>query len=177
MRDWLLSALKHYRAFDERETAMVYRLIDFLEAAPHPFDRATPEGHVTASAWVTDASCTHALLTHHRRLERWLQLGGHVESDATLLDSALREVHEESGLTRVRALYESVWDVDIHKIPKPDHLHYDIRFLMVADRSEPLTVSSESKELAWFPIDGIAALSPEPSIARLVLKHRRDLLR
>ena len=114
------------------------------------------------------------LLTHHRKLDKWLQLGGHADGDGDLLAVALREAREESGLASVRPLGAALFDFDRHRIParrdEPDHWHFDFRFLIEADPAEPLTISSESRDLAWVELGRATTLNAEESIARMVRK-------
>jgi 8-oxo-dGTP pyrophosphatase MutT (NUDIX family) len=114
------------------------------------------------------------LLTHHRKLGKWLQLGGHADGDPDLLAVALREAREESGLARLRALSPAPFDVDRHWIPErksePAHWHYDLRFLIEADPDEPLVVTHESRDLAWIELAQVPALNPEESLQRMVRK-------
>jgi hypothetical protein len=81
-------------------------------------------------------------------------------------------------LDRIRAVSEEIFDVDIHAIPargsEPEHLHYDVRFMLEADRDAPLAVSEESRSLAWVPVGRIAQFNPEVSIVRLVAKTRHS---
>jgi 8-oxo-dGTP pyrophosphatase MutT (NUDIX family) len=141
------------------------------------FRRSLLIGHVTSSCWIVDPEHGRALLAWHKRLNRWLQMGGHVEpEDPTLLESALREAREESGLRSVRPVSPDIFDVDIHAIParksEPEHLHYDVRFLFEADPTEPLIVSAESRAVSWVPLPEVAARNPDPSMIRMVAKTR-----
>ena len=123
---------------------------------------------------MVDLERAHALLTHHRKLNKWLQLGGHADGDSDILRVALREAREESGLATIRPVSTAIYDIDIHVIPargsEPEHLHYDVRFLLEADRAAPLLASRESRSLAWTPLTRIAELNPEESMARMVAK-------
>jgi 8-oxo-dGTP pyrophosphatase MutT (NUDIX family) len=173
-RDNLLAELRTYAAFDVREAAMRDRLVAFVAAHPDAGDRGLTVGHVTASAWIVDPSRRRALLTHHRKLDKWLQLGGHVDGDLDVRRAALREAREESGLASLRFVFDAIYDLDVHPIPvrpgEPAHDHYDVRFALEADPDEPLVVTAESKELAWLPIDGLAAYGADESVLRLARK-------
>jgi 8-oxo-dGTP pyrophosphatase MutT (NUDIX family) len=117
-------------------------------------------GHLTGSAWLVSADGERILLTHHRKLNRWLQLGGHADGDTDLATVALREAEEESGLTDL-SVEPEIFDLDRHWIPErghePGHWHYDMRFVVRANGSEAFAISEESLALAWKDISAIAA--------------------
>ncbi|HWA84786.1 MAG TPA: NUDIX hydrolase [Opitutus sp.] len=162
------------RAFDAHEAAMVADTIAFVEAHADCLLRSCLPGHLTGSAWVVDPARTRTLLTHHRKLDKWLQLGGHADGDPDLLSVALREAREESGVTRLRAVATELFDVDRHLIPArgdvPEHYHYDLRFMIEADPAQPLAISDESHDVAWVELGRVTALNPEESMARMVRK-------
>jgi 8-oxo-dGTP pyrophosphatase MutT (NUDIX family) len=162
------------RAEDKHEAAMAAATIAFVESHADCLLRSCVPGHLTGSAWILDPTRTRTLLTHHRKLEKWLQLGGHADGDPNLLAVALREAAEESGLTRLRVVATEIFDVDRHWIPErkgePAHYHYDLRFVIEADPAEPLVVTNESKELAWVNVADVTALNSEESMARMVRK-------
>lgn len=129
--------------------------MEFVQTTPDCFKRTHKAGHITGSAWLLNPDGTAALLTLHRKLGRWLQPGGHADGDANPLRVALREAEEESGIIGIQPLSTAIFDVDIHRIParpqagEPEHLHYDIRFLLRAPH-ETFTCSAESEALAWW---------------------------
>ena len=149
----------------------------FIDAHPDCLFRTCLAGHLTGSAWIVTADRQWTLLTHHRKLGKWLQLGGHADGDPDLLTVALREGQEESGLTRLRPVFTGLFDVDRHVIPargaEPEHYHHDFRFMIEADKDEPLVVSSESKDLSWVRVSEVASLNPEESMLRMVRKTQR----
>lgn len=149
-------------------------IIEFVKSYPNCFDRSLLIGHITGSAFIINKGKNKTLLTHHHKLEKWLQLGGHSDGDPDTVNVALREAEEESGLKKIIPLSSEIFDVDVHEIParkdEPAHFHYDIRFLFEADDSEPLVISSESKDLAWIPLDRIEEYTREESVLRMVRK-------
>jgi 8-oxo-dGTP pyrophosphatase MutT (NUDIX family) len=169
----VLQLLSAHQAFDPHEQQMLARIIAFVRAHENFYARELLIGHLTGSAWIVDEPFSHALLVHHGKLHKWLQPGGHIEDDADLLSAALREAHEETGVA-VRPHSTAIFDVDIHEIParprEPAHFHYDVRFLLVADKSAPLLVTSESKALAWVALHEIETLTQEESVLRMARK-------
>jgi len=153
---------------------MTAEIIRFVEGHADCLLRTCALGHLTGSAWIVDASRRRALLTHHRKLDRWLQPGGHADGDFDLLAVALREAREETGLTRLKAVSAEIFDVDRHWIPPrgeaAGHWHLDLRFLVEANPEEALCVSDESHDLKWVELTRVIALNPEESMLRLVRK-------
>lgn len=131
-----------------------------LHGDPRVFRRSHLPGHFTGSAWLVSADGQRVLLTHHRKLGRWLQLGGHADGDADLARVALREAGEESGLSGLRA-EPAIYDLDRHLIPargdEPAHWHYDVRYVVRATIDEAFSANEESLALAWCSIGTLAA--------------------
>lgn len=126
---------------------------DFARTQIHILDRVNRQGHFTGSAFVVDPARSRFLLLWHRKLDKWVQPGGHADGDADLLAVAQREVREETGLVTT-PVSSAVFDLDIHTIPAspkvPAHLHYDARFLLEADPAQDLEPNAEEcREVAW----------------------------
>lgn len=172
----LLDLLRAHAArdLDATERAALAEIVRFVEAEPRCAERSLAAGHLTGSAWIVDPTRTRTLLTHHRKLGKWLQLGGHADGDLDLAAVALREAREESGLVRLRPVGAALFDVDRHWIPErkmePSHWHHDLRFMIEADPAEPLVISAESKDLAWVEIARMADFNPEESMMRMARK-------
>ena len=152
-----------------------YDMLKFYRTERAVFSKKNKTGHFTGSGWVVSPDKRKVLMTHHKIINKWLQLGGHANSENDLLKVALREAIEESGLQRFKVLNKTVFDLDIHRIPKvgsePSHLHYDVRFLLEADpEKEQIIVSDESYDVAWVSIENILILNPEKSIHRMLEK-------
>jgi len=172
----LLAQFQHYRQQwpDEHDTT---HFEAFLEQGPRVFLREALEGHFTGSAWLVSADGERVLLTHHRKLQRWLQLGGHADGDMELSRVALREAEEESGLTGLSVDAEP-FDLDRHRIParghEPEHWHYDVRYVVRAGSNEAFEINEESLALAWRSIREIADdPGSDASLRRMAVKWLR----
>ena len=170
----LVAALLHYRPDSAQQSAARDAFLAFARSHADCCQRTHPPGHFTGSAWLVDADGTRVLLTHHRKLDRWLQLGGHADGDADLARVALREAGEESGLSGLRVA-GGIFDLDCHAIPArgsdPAHLHWDVRYVVRAGADERYAVSAESLDLAWRPIAAIAAdEGADASLRRMAMK-------
>lgn len=168
----LHAALAEYRQRWPGEDAAPFEQL--LEDTEHAFHRERLAGHFTASAWLVSVDGRSLLMTHHRKLGRWLQLGGHADGDVDLPRVALREAQEESGLTAL-AVDPRIFDLDRHWIPEhrdvPGHWHFDVRYVVRALRDERVVVSAESHALAWRDIAELStAVDTDPSIARMAHK-------
>ena len=179
-RNKLLDLLERYAARHPDEVGeTVARFARFVGRQRRCFERdCWDDGHVTGSAVVLDAAGTAMLMTHHAKLGKWLQLGGHADGEPDPLAVACREAAEESGLV-VAPRFDDPVDLDIHVIPArghdPAHYHYDVRFLLQAEGSDAFAVTDESLALKWVALDDIASLTRETSIVRMVSKCRERL--
>jgi 8-oxo-dGTP pyrophosphatase MutT (NUDIX family) len=166
----LLDKLATYAPTTEREAACVQEFIRFVNAEPQCFERTLELGHITASAWILNPTRSKILLTHHRKLDKWLQPGGHADGNPDTLGVALREAQEESGIQDVRQLSSEIFDLDIHEIPAtptfPAHLHYDVRYVLQAAHTT-FVVSEESFDLAWANIKTLEQFTDDDSVVRM----------
>jgi 8-oxo-dGTP pyrophosphatase MutT (NUDIX family) len=177
--DDALRALGTFRPDDDHQERLRASYIAFLQAHPDGTTRHCVPAHLTASALVLDDTASHVLLTLHRKGGFWAQFGGHCEpSDATLADAALREAREESGIDELRLVGDGPVDLDRHALSSvfgTCGVHLDVRYAVVATAGARPTVSDESSDVAWFPVDAL----PEGcvDINHLVDRARRSILR
>lgn len=169
----LRAALAAYGQRWPQESATVELFMELLSAEENPFVRDRIEGHFTGGAWLVSADGARLLMTHHRKLARWLQLGGHADGDRDMAQVALKEAEEESGLPGLAVEADAIFDLDRHWIPErkgvPGHWHYDVRYVVRAGADENYRVSDESHDLAWRRIEELANDEDE-SLARMARK-------
>jgi 8-oxo-dGTP pyrophosphatase MutT (NUDIX family) len=185
MHRWhLLDMLAHYRRVFPGEASVADRVCELVESRADCFDRSCRPGHITGAAWIVSADRRRCLLTHHRKLDRWVQLGGHADGEWQVDEVALREAREESGMAgfkfvRINGALMPL-DVDVHQIPErrdargnvveDAHEHYDVRFLLIARSEQEIRVSDESHDVAWFTPDEIRQRTDEESVLRMLRK-------
>lgn len=173
-RQPLIDLLESYRIRRSDEYEMCSRFLEFVSKNSDCFERSLKEGHVTGSAWLVNTAGTHVLLTHHRKLGQWFQLGGHADGESDVSKVALNEAYEESGLKKLRFVSEEIFDIDIHLIParkgEAAHYHYDVRFALKAVGEDSFTVSEESLDLAWVDLRTLEDYTTEESMLRMARK-------
>lgn len=182
--DDLADARKALEAADIDAAAEHHRraVVDFLDAHGDALHRSCLEGHLTGSALVVDATGERFVVLHHRKLQRWLQPGGHCDGDANLAAVSLREATEETGMAGLRVDPVAV-DVDVHEVAPPaegPHLHLDVRHLVVAPPGARLAGNHESIEIRWAAVADLDELDVDDGLRRLVrhgLARHRELLR
>ena len=169
----LEDALHDYRQRWPLEEASVALFHELLGEGAEAFRRERLAGHFTSGVWLVSADGARVLMTHHRKLERWLQLGGHADGDTDMARVALKEAQEESGLPGLSVQGDSIFDLDRHWIPErkdvPGHWHYDVRYVVRAGADENYVVSDESYDLAWRSIAAMAD-DPDESLSRMARK-------
>lgn len=176
----LHALLAPYAPTDAKEREDLARMLAFATELARPFSREQEQAHFTGSAVVVDPAGARVVMLHHGKLNRWLQPGGHSEAaDAGDMEAtALREAREETGCrVRLHARAPRPLDVDIHTIParknEPEHLHLDVRFLVVAENPEALAHDpGESSGAQWLTWDEALARADEAPLRRLLEKAR-----
>ncbi|MEM8707403.1 MAG: NUDIX hydrolase [Actinomycetota bacterium] len=147
------------------------RMRELLDTRPEPLDRRERPGHFTGSALVVHADLERTLVLFHTKLQIWVQPGGHADGDANLAGVALREATEETGIDGLR-VWPIAIDLDIHEVDPPKetaHLHYDVRFVVLAPEGAEIDANHESQDQRWVHPDELAALGADAGLQRLAV--------
>jgi 8-oxo-dGTP pyrophosphatase MutT (NUDIX family) len=144
-------------------------MLAFVDAHPDALHRSCVEGHHTGSAMVVDPETRRFLFMLHAKVGRWLQPGGHADGDAALPGVALREATEETGIEGLRVAAPAI-DLDVHRFEaagEVSHLHFDVRYLVMAPPGAVANGNHESHGLRWAGIDELAELDLDAGTVRL----------
>ncbi len=168
-RALLAGMLQSYKTEFTEEQKFIIPFLELLKSN-NCFQRTHLPGHITGSSWIINHDRTKTLLVHHAKLNKWVQPGGHADGEENILNVALREAEEETGLKNFK-LSQGIFDLDIHLIPErkdfPEHFHYDIRFLVDANEEEKIVVSEESHDVQWINLHKLEKFSTERSVLRM----------
>lgn len=156
-------------------------VLDFVSRHDDALFRTCLSGHVTASALVVDHARERMLVMAHAKLKMWLQPGGHADGEGHLPSVALKEATEETGIGGLRIAVPAV-DCDVHTIParpgEPEHLHLDVRFVVLAPPAAVVQGNHESDQLAWVTLAELDNLATDDSLRRLArvgMEYAQDL--
>ncbi|WP_310620324.1 NUDIX hydrolase [Flexibacterium corallicola] len=163
-----------FEVHTQRDQVNAEKMTKLINGRGNAFSRDPAYDHVTASAFILNEERSKVLLTHHAKLGKWFQLGGHCDGIKDPFFSALKEAYEESGLLRIEAPSRQIFDIDIHLIPSikgdPAHYHYDIRYIFYADEHQETVISEESNDLKWIPLGELEQYTQDYGV--LVLKEK-----
>lgn len=166
----ILELIASYNGKYESEKLIKKRFIEFVQKYEDCFERHLQVGHITASAFIFDIENNKILLLHHKKLNKWLQPGGHCDGDKDTLSVAIKEVFEETGLV-IKNQAQPIFDLDIHMIPEnkgiPEHEHFDVRYLLFADSKIPLIQNHETNQLKWVDLSEMENYTTEESLRRM----------
>ena len=164
---------------EARHEAAREAIIAFVDDHPDALHRSCTSGHLTGSALVVDPATRHVLLLFHAKVQRWLQPGGHADGDANLAHVALREAQEETGIVGLRVVTPAI-DLDVHLFhnaagTEPDHLHLDVRHLVIAPAGAEPVANHESEDLRWVAVEDLPTLDVDPGTIRMAEAGLRAL--
>jgi len=174
-RKELMYELEDYKTEYKKEMICVKETIKFINSNENLIRDNNENEHITASVWIINEDMNKCLLVHHKKLNKWIQIGGHVDDSESAYDAAVRETKEETGLVDIKLMGNGIFDISIFEGMKKGrkHKHYDVIYLFQANENDKLIISDESNELKWININDINRYTNEEEILRLAEKTKK----
>lgn len=147
----LLEEIKAYLPFNEQEEMDKNLILDCLTQGKNVLHRENLEAHLTASAWVVNLQRTKVLMVYHNIYDSWSWMGGHADGEEDLLQVAIKEVQEESGLQTVHPVIPEIFSLEVLTVDGhlkngkyvSSHLHLNLTYLLEADEAAQLSIKAD----------------------------------
>ncbi|MGX8795002.1 NUDIX hydrolase [Fusibacter sp. JL298sf-3] len=186
----LVKTVFNYTPVNEQEERDKASMLSFLAVHQDVLTRRNVVGHVTASAWIVNPARSKVLMIHHNLYKSWAWTGGHADGNPALLEVAIKEALEETGVTEVRPVNTAPFSVEVLTVEGhvkngafvSPHLHFNVTYLLEADESSALAIKAdENSAVSWFELDEAVEKCTEPYMKgiyrKLNDKVRRDYVR
>lgn len=160
----LYNQIKNYKPVTEKEKADKEVILNFMKNNDNCLLRDNKIAHFTASGWIVNKQRDKVLMIYHNIYDSWAWVGGHADGDSDLLHVAKKEIEEETGVTKLKQLYDGIYGINIvtveaHKKRGKQvnaHLHFDLEFLFEADENDKLTIKEdENSNVGWIPVEEV----------------------
>ena len=162
--------IKNYIPVNEQESKDKEIIIDFINKNEDVLTRENEVAHLTSSGFIVNKNRDKVLMIHHNIYNSWGWTGGHADGDSDLLEVAIKEAKEETGITNVRPIIDDICCIDILTVKGhikkgkyiAPHLHLSVAYVLEADETEEVKVKEdENSGVKWVDIDRVLELTDE----------------
>jgi 8-oxo-dGTP pyrophosphatase MutT (NUDIX family) len=176
--------IQDYITYNEQEENDKRVMLNYINYNHDVLTRSNEIAHFTASAWVLNPNENKLLMIYHNIYKSWAWTGGHADGEEDLLSVAIREVQEETGITKVVPVIDDIFSLEIITVDGhmkkgkyiSSHLHLNVTFLLKALEYEKLVIKpDENKGVKWMEIEEAVAASNEPWMQEIYRKLNRKL--
>lgn len=173
-----------YKPYNEQEENDKEMLLEYIDKFKDVLTRENRMCHFTASNWIINKQRTKILMAYHNIYKSWAWTGGHADGNENLLEVALKEATEETGLKNLKVLSDGIYGIEILTVNShikrgkfvPAHLHLDCCFLLEADEDEELKIKEdENSGVKWFNIDEIMNVTNEEQMKPIYMKLNKKI--
>lgn len=181
----LKEQLEKYQPYNEQERKDKQIMLDYINNFDNVLTRDNEFGHFTASAWVLNNKKDKVLMVYHNIYNSWAWSGGHADGEDNLLQTAIREVKEETGIKNVIPIMNDIFSLEVICVDGHikrgkyvgSHVHLNITYLLEADELEKLSIKEdENSGVKWFFLDEIKDVSTEKWMIERVYNKLNDKL-
>ena len=180
----LKKEIENYVPYNEQERCDKELMIEYINTFNDVLTRENKMCHFTASNWIVNKEKTKILMAYHNIYKSWAWTGGHADGESNLLNVAIKEAEEETGLKNLKVLSEGIFSLQILTVDShikrgkfiSSHLHLDCCFLLEADENEMLKIKEdENSGVKWIDIDKAVEMSNEENMKPIYKKLNEKL--
>lgn len=182
----LKKQISNYIPFNEQEKKDKELMLKYIDTFDDVLTRNNEMCHFVASAWITNKERTKILMVYHNMYKSWAEIGGHVDGKDNLLQVAMKETKEETGISNIKPVSEDIFAIHILTVNGhikrgkfvSSHLHLDCAFLLEADENEELKIKAdENSDVKWIDIDKVVDITSEEHMKPIYKKMNEKLQR
>lgn len=175
----------HYVPYNSQEAKEQEVILNYMSTFENLLTRENEFAHFTASAWIVNPERTKVLMAYHNIYQSWSWVGGHADGNANLLEVALKETTEETGLMNINPLANTIYSLEILGVPSHEkkgiliatHLHLNITYLIEASETELTKVKQdENSAIKWMELEEAVKACTEPEM-KIVYEKLNDKLK
>lgn len=170
-----------FKPNNEQEKVDVELTYKYYELFKDIWTRDNTACHLTSSAFIVNQTFDKVLAIYHNIYKSWCWIGGHADGDHDLLNVALKETEEETGLNRdkIKVVSDSPIVFDILPVAShirrgkyvSCHMHLSVAYLFVANDNDSIRIlEEENSNIAWIGLDELVSLSTEPHMINVYQK-------
>lgn len=169
--------IQKYQPYNEQEKRDQQTMLKWTEQLDDVLTRQNELAHFTASSWVVNRERTKVLMAYHNIYQSWAWTGGHSDGETDLLQTAMREVKEETGVENVKPLWDDIFSLEILCVDGhmkngkyiSSHLHFNVTYLLEVDEQEMLHIKlDENSDVKWIPLEDVTKVSNEKWICEKI---------
>lgn len=168
--DSLKENLEEFEPYNEQEEVDKKIILDYINNFDDTLTRQNKYGHFTSSAFVLNKERTKILMVYHKIYNSWAWPGGHSDGYSNLLNVAMKEAKEETGIKNVIPIFKNIYSIEIISVNGHEksekyissHVHLNVTYLLEADENEKIHIKEdENSGVKWVPIDNVLDLTSE----------------
>ena len=181
----LREKIENYKPYNEQEEKDKELMLRYIDTFEDVLTRKNEICHFTASNWIVNKERTKVLMIYHNIYKSWAWTGGHSDGDSNLLNVALKEAREETGLSNLKVLDENFLGIQILTVDShikrgkfvAAHLHLDCCFLLEADENDTIRIKEdENSNIKWVDINDSLKITNESQMVPIYKKLNNKII-
>lgn len=182
----LKEQIENYKPYNEQEEKDKETMLKYINTFDDVLTRNNEFGHFTASSWAVNKQRTKVLMIYHNIYKSWAWTGGHADGEENLLNVAIRELKEETGVKNVKVLNNDIFSIEIICVDGhvkrekyvSSHVHLNVTYLLEVDEEETLKIKEdENSGVKWVNIEDVEKVTDEKWVRENIYRKENEKLK